>query len=121
MFFFKSDVFKGVVSFLIIGAFIILYTKTKENKELELLKESNCNWAVVTYKFRDKTGYSRIGIEHTVNKKVFLAREVHIDYACYSIIDIGDTLFIRYSLEEPTVVSLEACYWDRKVQLNKIE
>jgi len=109
----NKKVIFGLTLFFLIMLLPMLYFKYKESNRNALLKFSKYNWGILIDKYSLVRGGKYIKILHYINGEKIESDEYN-PKVCYGELEIGDTVFISYSVKDLKVVQLESCHWSRK-------
>lgn len=117
----NKDVLTPIFSIAVILFVIVVYKNYENSNRQDLLKKYKFNFGIVSGKTNSQYGSSRISILHKLRGQEFEAKAIEVKNSCFNKIKIGDTVFIKYSKKDPSIVKIETCYWNRKLQLIKIK
>ena len=122
---FKKEVLIPLMSLGVFLLAVILFKCYESDSRERYLKNYAYNYAIV----RNKSSFSNGGRWLYLNHKVkgmeyradgISARSVDLKINCFNKLEIGDTVFIKYAIENPDIVMIETCYWNRKTQIINI-
>ncbi len=85
-----------------------------------LLDNGIYNWAIVTSVERSAKMGPSIALLHKVNDIEISTGGVRVSGDCKAKLNFGDTVFIKYAIDDPTLVQVLTCYWNREKQFEKI-
>ena len=105
--------------YTVLGVFVIiviligptLWHWYKDGKKESLLENDKYNWGILEEKYTVTRGGDYFKISHFVDGNRIVTDDFR-PAQCYNKIHVGDTVFIRYSISNPKVVSVESCYWN---------
>jgi hypothetical protein len=100
--------FKSLV--LLIFVILIIFTIAYNNQmqEKELLKNYGFSKAIVI-----NSSYRNVYVKFTLNNKIIMSRGTG-HYKFHYHLDRGDTILIKYSVEQPEIVEIDECFWNEK-------
>lgn len=109
----------GIIGFLTL---ILIYTSFRDKRQKQLLEGFKYNWAVVVDKSESTRSGYHVNLSYIIDNQTFLITGLKVNYEkCYSRIKVGDTVFIKYSIEDKNVIELETCYWNKEKQKSLID
>ena len=126
-----SNTFKKqiLIPMLSLGGFllaVIFYNNYDSNRRENALEKHAFNFGIGRNKSSSSNGSKRFIIKHSINGKEYIAESISVSspdltMSCFLERKIGDTIFIKYSIDNPEIVRIETCYWNREKQIDQIK
>ena len=108
-----KEKYKILILLGVIFITVFVYTKIRDKHRFDSMKKSKLTYGVVNYFGNKAKGPSKINLfyKNNLNKKV-IASYYGSNNDCDNNIDKGDTVLIKYSVIDNSVIEIINCYWN---------
>lgn len=104
---------KIVIAFIAFFILIIVYVKVRDTYRENALKESSLTSATIEYMGNKSRGPAKVNFNF-VNSKGFTVNTSYYGNVnqCIENLKKGDTILIKYSIEDNEIAQIVHCYWN---------
>jgi hypothetical protein len=112
-----KEKYKILILLGVIFITVFVYTKIRDKHRFDSMKKSKLTYGVVNYFGNKAKGPSKINLfyKNNLNKKV-IASYYGSNNDCDNNIDKGDTVLIKYSVIDNSVIEIINCYWNEALR-----